>query len=320
MTLNPGAQIFVPSSQTLRLLKSTTSPAVDPAKDSRNHEYSPPQLESLYIDFSESREDEDRFNSESPPVGRTIDYTNFDLPFFFHDMMSADSEDFGNYLSDRAEYLLGYAGTSQVHALEVVDTILDTVFNLLRKNGREFKRPLKLAAEMCDMDATFLQIMLQQMIRLLDYLRNPVCQDLGYSVLFGLMLSELHIGTCVAPPETAVGFADEVCELFLKLLQDKKSISAAVFAVEQCESQLKAVCRPSQIEAICSSLRKVYARFTSTELHYKCVGLQKKLRQQTPHLCLKTHAMPVAQLNEEEARDFEAFLRESRGNFSQCKS
>lgn len=84
-------------------------------------------------------------------------------------MMSADSEDFSNYLSDRAEYLLGYASTSEVHALEIVDTILDTVFKeLLKKNGRtdgrteEYKRPLKLAAEMCDLDSTFLQMMLQQ--------------------------------------------------------------------------------------------------------------------------------------------------------------
>lgn len=76
--------------------------------------------------------------------------------------MSADTEDFGNYLSDRAEYLLGYASASQTHALEVVDTILDTCFNLLRKNGREFRRPLQLAAEMCDMDGTFLQMMMQQ--------------------------------------------------------------------------------------------------------------------------------------------------------------
>ena len=76
--------------------------------------------------------------------------------------MSADDDDFSNYLSDRAEYLLGYAGTSPKHAIEVVDTILDTVYSLLRKNGREFRKPLKLAAEMCDMDANFLQMMLQQ--------------------------------------------------------------------------------------------------------------------------------------------------------------
>ena len=70
------------------------------------------------------------------------------------------------------------------------------------------------------------------MVRLLSYLRNPLSQDLAYSVLFALMLSELHIGACVAPPEEASGFAEEVCELFLKLLQDKKSISAAVFVSE----------------------------------------------------------------------------------------
>ncbi|XP_003742038.1 uncharacterized protein LOC100903740 [Galendromus occidentalis] len=319
MTLNPSAQVFIPSSQTLKLLEETASPAVDSEKCSASKEFSPPQLESLYIDFSEMEDDGELPSSRLQSVSGTIDYTNFDLPFFFHDMMSADSEDFSNYLSDRAEYLLGYAGTSQIHALEIVDTILDTVFNLLRKNGREFKRPLKLAAEMCDMDRTFLQMMLQQMLRLLDYLSNPLMRDLAYSVLFGLMLSELHVGTCVAPPETPMGFAEEVRDLFLALLQDKKSVSAAVFAIEQSETQLKSIWNAQQIECICSILRRISARFASTELHYKCLALQKKLRQQTSYLCLKAHAMPVAQLNEEEARDFEAFLLESRRDFYSCR-
>jgi len=260
------------------------------------------------------------FSSQPHSVSKTIDYTNFDLPFFFHDMMSADTEDFSNYLSDRAEYLLGYAGTSQGHATEIVDTILDNVFNLLKMNGRESRRPLKLAAEMCDMDPTFLQMMLQQMLRLLDYLHNPTNRESAYYVLLGLMLSELHIGTCVAPPETAMGFANEICDLFLKLLQDKKAFHAAIISLEQCEIQLRAICKHQHIEAICTSLRKLSSRFASPEFSYKCAGLQKKLRQQSPHLCLKTHAMPVAQLNEEEAQDFEAFLRESRRNFSQCRS
>lgn len=164
------------------------------------------------------------------------------------------------------------------------------------------------------------------MLRLLDYLHNPTSRDLAYSVLLGLMLSELHIGTCVAPPKSAMGFADEVCDLFLKLLQDKKSIGVAISvsvppwhstrifpvvhfvslrhsltgesdcsqALEQCENQLKALCKHQHIEAICSSLRKLSARFTSSEWFYRCDGLQKKLRQQS-RPCFKTHAMPVAQ-------------------------
>lgn len=321
MTLNPSAQVFVPSSQTLRRLKEAPPAVIPEVELSNNLGYSAPQLESLYLDISEAREHEEFYNGQTESVVKSIDYTNFDLPFFFHDMMSADSEDFRNYLSDRAEYLLGYAGTSQKHAIEIVDTILDTVFNLLRsKNGQKYERPLKLAAEMCDMDATFLQMMVQQIIRLVDYLCNPVHQDHAYSLLLGLLLSELHIGTCVAPPETPMGFAEAVCELFLKLLSDKRSFWTGIFAVEQCESQLRSMCKITQIDAICTSLRKLSARYISTELHNKCVGLQKKLRQHTAPLCLKTHAMPVAQLNDEEAQDFEAFLRESRMNFSQCRS
>ena len=79
MTLNPSAEVFIPSSQTLRLLKGTSSPAVDPVKPSITPEFSPPQLESLYIDLSGSREDEEIFNGETQPVSATTDYTNFDV-------------------------------------------------------------------------------------------------------------------------------------------------------------------------------------------------------------------------------------------------
>ena len=65
--------------------------------------------------------------------------------------------------------------------------------------------------------------------RLLEYLHNPVTRDPAFSVLLGLMVRELHIGTCRAPPESVPGFADEVFEMFQKLLQDKRYISAAIY-------------------------------------------------------------------------------------------
>lgn len=79
MTLNPSAQVFVPSSQTLKLLKETSLPTAHTEKDLSNHTYSPPQLESLYIDLSGCRDEEDMFSSQSHSVGRSIDYTNFDV-------------------------------------------------------------------------------------------------------------------------------------------------------------------------------------------------------------------------------------------------
>lgn len=67
------------------------------------------------------------------------------------------------------------------------------------------------------------------MARLVDYLHNPISQELAYSVLLGLMLSELHLGTCVAPPETETSFGDEVCDIFMSLLQHRKSLNAGLF-------------------------------------------------------------------------------------------
>lgn len=78
MTLNPSAEIFIPSSQTMRLLKGASSPVDETEKHSTNHQYSPPQLESLYIDCG-PRDDEEIPSSRQLPADKLIDYTNFDV-------------------------------------------------------------------------------------------------------------------------------------------------------------------------------------------------------------------------------------------------
>lgn len=64
----------------MKLLNASSScPAVTEEKETANYAYSPPQLESLYIDLSGTREDELVPSNEAPPESRSIDYTNFDV-------------------------------------------------------------------------------------------------------------------------------------------------------------------------------------------------------------------------------------------------
>lgn len=84
------------------------------------------------------------------------------LPFFFHDMMFADSEDFENNLLERAMYLIGYARTSPAYAIEVIDRIAEFSVSKCEGDISRPERAAKLVVEMSRLDPPFFQRTLQR--------------------------------------------------------------------------------------------------------------------------------------------------------------
>lgn len=322
-SLNPQANAFVPSTSTLRLATSSSS-------------FPPPQLESLYLTEDEIQIQQQLIQMETniKEEEQPLDFSNFDLKIFFEDMLMADNQDLMNYLPYRAEYLLGYANQSDEHALEVVQKLFghglpnvpftDRMPSQNHQRGwnnlrhQDDRQPLnvtlaQLASEMVHIDeddGRFQRILLEKLNQELicgvrkmhiaesDYHRSDqeVNRCIRLCKIIGCLVRELHIGTCIRP--TSVNFAEHLVMFFDAICASRKKLACDVAfdSLGLCAGQIQTLEMKSEVRRRLKELLSFCSNWFVLE------------RPVDASLCPKRSRVPVAQLDEEEAEDFDKFL------------